>query len=329
MRRSLAWLVVLPVLLAACGDGSDETGDSSDAATPSSDRSEPASYVAARVETGHKPCGILGVDGTVWVSNYGDDNLVTVDPESGAVGEPVPTGAAPCGLASGAGSIWVEDYGSDQVTRVAVADGAVQATYDVGSSPYDVTFAGGAAWATNYGDGSVSRIDAASGAVTTIETGGTPIGIAPAGGKVWVGLGDAGIAAIDVASGAVAATIETDGAAGWTAYDADHVWVNVGSTVVEIDPATATITRTVAVGDKPLDGTVAGGRVWVGDGAAGGDLYWFPVEGDDAEAQSVPSTLQNPFVAAELGGQLWVVDFVGTEVVRIDPAQVGLDQDQD
>ena len=314
--------MVLTVLLAACGDDTDVSGDDG-GASGSSVPSETPSYVAARVETGHKPCGILGVDGTVWVSNYGDNNLVAVDPESGEVGEPVSTGSAPCGLAAGAGSIWVEDYGSDQVTRVSMADGTVEATYEVGASPYDVTFADGAAWATNYADGTVSRIDAASGKVTAIDTGGTPIGIAPAAGKVWVGLGDAGIAAIDTGTGEVSDTIDTEGSAGWTAYDDDHVWVNVGSTVVEIEPATAAITRTVAVGDKPLDGTVADGRVWVGDGAAEGNLYWFPVDGDDTEAQSVSSTLHNPFVAAELDGQLWLVDFVGTEVVRIDPAEIG------
>lgn len=312
-------VVAALLLTAGCG------GSAGDATTRASDPSPTGSpsYVTARVSTGHKPCGILGVDGTVWVSNYGDDSLVSVDPDSGEVGEPVPTGGAPCGLAFGAGSIWVEDYGSDQVTRVSAADRVVEATYDVGASPFDVTFVDGAAWVTNHGDGTVSRIDAATGVVTSIETGGTPTGIAPAGGKVWVGLGEAGIAAIDTSTAAVTGRVAVDGPAGWTAYDEAHVWVNVGATVVQIDPATASVTRTVAVGDKPLDGTVAGGRVWVGDGGAEGDLYSFPVDGDDTTARAVPSTLHNPFVAAELDGLLWVVDFVGSDVVAIDPSKAG------
>ena len=322
------WLALPTLVLAACGGDGDSGGASEGSASGSpsdgASSSEPPAYVAARVTTGHKPCGILGVEGKVWVSNYGDNNLVTVDPATGEVGPPSPTGAGPCGLAFGAGSIWVEDFDSDQVTRVSAATGSVEATYDVGNQPYDVTFADGAAWATNYGDGTVSRIDAASGRVTRIDTGGTPIGIAPAGGKVWVGLGGEGIAAIDTGTSEVSDRIDTQGgAAGWTAYDDTHVWVNVDSTVVQIDPATAKVTRSVTVGDKPLDGTVVDGRVWVGDGGAPGDIYWFPVDGDTTEAGSVPSTVHNPFVAAELDGQLWVVDFVGTDVVRIDPAQVG------
>jgi YVTN family beta-propeller protein len=320
MRRSAVWLGSFLLLLTACGGADDGGGSASSGKSPSP---KPPAYAAARVSTGHKPCGILGVDGTVWVSNYGDNNLVAIDPATGAVGAPAATGSAPCGLAYGAGSIWVEDFGSDQVTRVSAADGSVEATYEVGGQPYDVTFADGAAWVTNYADGTVSRIDAASGKVTAIKTGGTPIGIAPAGGRVWVGLGPAGIAAIDTATAKVVAKVETTEKAGWTAYDPDHVWVNVGDTVVQLDPASATVTRTVAVGTRPLDGTVADGRVWVGDGGAGGDLYWFSVDGDETTAESVPSTVQNPFVAAELDGQLWVVDFLGSDVVRIDPSQIG------
>jgi YVTN family beta-propeller protein len=322
MLRPAVWFLLVPLVLSACdGSGADHasTGSPASEASTATATADPA-YVVARVSTGHKPCGILGVEGRVWVSNYGDNTLVSVDPATGDVGPPAQTGSAPCGLAYGAGSIWVEDFGGDQVTRVSVADGTVQATYDVGDQPYDVTFAAGAAWVTNYGDGTVSRIDARSGQVTEVETGGTPIGIAPAGGKVWVGLGSEGIAAIDTATAEVTATLAGD-QAGWTAYDDSHVWVNLGETVVQIDPATATVTRTITVGSRPEDGTVAAGRVWVGDGR--GDLYWFPVDGDDTQAQSVPSSVQNPFVAAELDGQLWLVDFLGTDVVRVDPALVG------
>ena len=82
-------------------------------------RPSPA-YVVARVEVGHQPCGILGADGKVWVSIYGDDTSWSDRPrEPGAVERSDPDRRAqPCGLAFGAGSIWVEDYGSDEVTRV-------------------------------------------------------------------------------------------------------------------------------------------------------------------------------------------------------------------
>ena len=69
-------------------------------------------------------------------ATFGDDSLRTVDPRTLAVGKPVKVGDEPCGLAVGAGSLWVEDYGSDQVTRVDVRNGRVEHTYRVGASPY-------------------------------------------------------------------------------------------------------------------------------------------------------------------------------------------------
>jgi hypothetical protein len=311
-------LAAAVMVVAGCGSDEAHTPEAR-TSSPAAGPSEAPPYVVARVTTGSQPCGILGVDGAVWVSDFRDATLVRVDPSSGAVGAPATTGSEPCGLAAGAGSIWVEDYGSDEVTRVSIADGIVQATYDVGHQPYDVTFAAGAAWVTNYSSGSVSRIDARSGTVTEIETGGTPIGIAPAHGKVWVGAGDAGIVAIDTRTSKVTDTIPTGGQAGWTAYDADHVWVNVDDTVVEVDAATGKAAPGIQVGTKPEDGTVVGGDVWVPDRS--GDLYRVPVAG--GPATTVPSTVGNPFVAAELDGMLWLVDFAGTDVVGIDPALIG------
>jgi YVTN family beta-propeller protein len=330
MRRT--WMTVLVLagagLVGGCGGSSDDPGQP-DAASDSPSTSPTSSattaaptrapYAVARITTGSAPCGILGVDGAVWVSNFGDDNLVRIDPATGTVGAPIPTGDQPCGLASGSGSIWVEDYGSDEVTRVSAADGSVEATYKVGASPYDVTFADGAAWVTNWGDGSVSRIDAASGKVTEIETGGTPIGIAPAAGKVWVGAGAQGIVSIDTKTSKVVDEIGTSDLAGWTAYDGDHVWINVGPSVVDVDATTGKAGPPIALGAKPEDGTVVGGDVWVGDRS--GVLYRFPESG--GPAVEVPSTVGDPFVAAELDGKLWVVDFSGTDVVQIDPALVG------
>ena len=294
-------LAALAVLVAGCGG---------------SDQQEPeAAYAPDRVETGQQPCGILGADDRIWVSNYSEDTLVTVDPDTLEVGQPVDVGGSPCGLAYGAGSIWVEDFGSNEVTRVSTSTGKVQETYDVGSQPYDVTFADGAAWVTDFGSGTVSRIDAHTGKVSAIDVGGTPIGIAPAGGAVWIGLGTAGIVGIDTRTRELTRVDVDGGKAGWTAYDDAHVWVNVDETVVEVDPADGSIVATTPVGPNPEDGTVLDDEVWVGD--KDGDLYRFATDGGTATTH--PSGVDNPFVVAGWDGRLWAVDFTGTEVVRIDP----------
>ncbi len=273
-------------------------------------------WVTGRVTTGDKPCGILGAAGRIWVSDYGNDDLVAVDPDTLHVGRSIEVGSMPCGLAYGAGSIWVEDYGSGQVTRVAASTMRVQHTYRVGPSPYDVTFAAGAAWVSNYGDGTVSRIDAGTGRVTSVPVGGTPIGIAASGGLVWAGIG-IGIVAIDPGTGRVVHRLRTPGAAGWTAYAGDRVWVNVGHQVWELDGRTGRVVARHRAGPQPEDGSVVGGVTWVPD--ADGSLRRY---GDRVSSAPVPSGVGNPFVLAGYRGRVWVVDFTGTDVVRIDPSRV-------
>ena len=327
-RAPLAPAVLALAVLAASGCGGDSaprggpvgSDPASGGATGAESTQADPAYVVQRVEAGNLPCGILGAAGRVWVSLYGDDAVVWIDPSTGEVSAPIETGVQPCGLAFGAGSIWVEDYGSDEVTRVNATDGTVEGTFAVGRAPYDVVFADGAAWVTDFSSGTVSRIDAATGKVTSTDVGGQPTGIAAAGGKVWAGLKTEGIVGIDTGTGKVTDTLPTDLYATWTAAVDDQVWVNVGDTVVKVDPGTGTVVGTVAVGDRPADGAVVGDEVWVGD--HDGMLYRFPTDATDGEATPVESGVGNPFVANELDGLLWVADFQGTDVVAIDPSKV-------
>jgi YVTN family beta-propeller protein len=324
-RRVAGGVVVLLVvgLLSACSSGSDRSADPGATSTPEAPaatgarepKADPA-YIVERLKVGKRPCGILGAAGKIWVSLYGENKLVAIDPDTGEIGKPTSVGASPCGLAFGAGSIWVENYGENDVTRVDADSGKVQATIAVGGAPYDVTFAAGSAWVTNYVDGSVTRIDAASGKATTIKVGGSPTGIAPTPGAVWVAVGAPGLVKIDAHTGTVVDRVDVAGLAGWTAYHGDTVWVGVGSTEVEVDGSTGEIARRVDVGRKPLDGDVLDGVVWVPDGA--GDLY--PIEASTGKPLGhLASGTGNPFVISGYDGKVWAVDFAGEDVVAIDP----------
>jgi len=305
----------LLVLVAGCG------GTPAPSATAASGTGGDPAYVVARVRTGSQPCGVLVAAGKVWVSNYGDSTLVSVDPVTRAVSAPVEVGTSPCGLAFGAGSIWVENYGGNSVTRVDASTGAVQATVPVGNAPYDVTFADGAAWVTDYTDGTVSRVDATTNVRTVVKVGDTPIGIAHTPGAVWVPLPTSGrLARIDTGTLAVTEVPLAPGI-GWTAYDDHDVWVGNGTTgtVTRVDGASARVMATMTVGPKPLDGDVLDGTVWVPD--KNGSLY--PVDiAANTVGPAVPADTANPFVVSGGDHLLWVVDFAGTDVVAIDPAKV-------
>jgi YVTN family beta-propeller protein len=285
---------------------------------------------AARIHLGQQPCGIVATGTRIWVSNYGDGTLRSIDPATNRPGPPIPVGASPCGLAVGAGSVWVENYGSNDVTRVDAATGAVQATIDVGSSPYDVTFAAGAAWVTDYADGTVSRIDAATNRRTVIHTGGNPTGIVPAAGGLWVGLGgpvtEAGttytVVRIDENGAAVTDRLNAGRRPTWTASDGTSVWLSDAgnNSVIRVDPKARRVLDSQPLGASvPLDGDAAAGAVWIPD--KGGRLYRIdPASGKVTGRYD--SGVGVPFVISGSGSTLWVVDYSGTDVVRLDLSAV-------
>jgi YVTN family beta-propeller protein len=312
-------LVLAIVVLSGCGG----SGGTATPAKHSGSVGPPVPpYVADRTALGSKPCGIQVAGDRVWVSNYGDGTVQWFDRHTGAASPPVEVGNQPCGVAVGGGSVWVEDFGSNEVTRVDQRTGRVRATIGVGGAPYDVAFAAGAAWVTDYADGTVSRVDARTGHRTVIDVGGQPTGIAPAAGGLWVGLGGSGdIVRIDAGSSRVTDRLKAAGGATWTAYSDDTVWVSdpTSGAVTRVDAVRRRVVATVPVGATPLDGVVVDGAVYVPD--ADGRIFRIDPATNTVTA-TLDSTVANPFVITGDDGQLWAVDFKGTEAVRIDLHQV-------
>lgn len=275
--------------------------------------------VTGRVTLGDKPCGVVGGGGRVWVSVFGEATLYSVDPETMVRSAPIPVGDSPCGLAVGGGSVWVENYGSDDVTRVDLKTGAVQATIAVGSLPYDVTYAGGAAWVTNYGDGTVTRIDGATQRRTLIQVADRPIGIVAAGHSVWVAHQNGDLLAIDPGTGKVTVRTSIGTAANWTAAHGDDLWVGGRTTnvVVRVDARTGRVVARYDIGALPLDGDVVDGVAWFPDRT--GSIHQLPLD-PASSGRVLDSGVGWPFVIAGYGGRIWVPDFGGTDLVRLDPA---------
>jgi YVTN family beta-propeller protein len=298
MRR--VFVMVLILLVAGCGTRSP-TG--------------PA-YLARSVRLGNAPCGVLEAAGKVWVSNFGDDTLQSVDPATGKASAPVKVGDQPCGLAYGAGSVWVENYGDASLTRVEASTGKVQHTFDVGHRPYDVAFAAGAAWVTDWADGTVSRIDATTGRRTVTETSGTPTGIAPSGGSLWVALGGSGVVRIDERTGKVTQRLSLAGSPTWTAYDATSVWFSRRGGLTKVDSHTGKVLAQVPICPIPQDGAIdERGRLWVP--CKDGSVWQLDSE-RTTRLGHWSLHEKNPFVLDAHGHTLWVPDFAGTTLRGVD-----------
>jgi len=332
MSRAAVWVVV-GLLAAGCASGSagrtagpsPQPPSSSPSASSSSPDAPLPSYVVARVSLGKQPCAVAAGFGSVWVALLGEDTVLRLDPRTRRVLARIKTGNQPCGMAIGAGSVWVEDYGEGTATRIDGATNAVLAKPEVGPQPYDVTFAFGAAWVTNYGDNTVSRIDAKTGKVRSLPVGQLPTGAAQAGGAVWVtNKGDGTVSRIDPVSLKVR-TVSVGGQPTWVAYTGPRGatwWAADGGTndVLELSGATGRVLRRLPTSAVPNDGDVVAGVVWVPD--FGGHVSgWSAATGRPVGhgPWALPG-VGNPFVLAGGFGQLWVVDFKGSDLWELDPS---------
>lgn len=314
VSASAALLVV--VIAAGCGGQSHSR---TPPAAPDASSANGRPYIVASVDVGNQPCAVEGGFGSIWVSLYGEGEELRIDPATHRVIARIRTGFGPCGIAVGAGSVWVEDYNSNRVTRIDPKSNTVAASIKTGASPYDVTFADGAAWVTNFGSNSVTKVDAANNRTRTIRVGASPTGIAPAGGAIWAtNMADGTVSRIGPRTLAVRTT-KIGGSPSWTAWGDGRLWVSNGTGIDDVAVGSGRASHRVGLSGKPNDGDIVGGDVWVTDSS--GTLH----EVDASTGRKLgawPLGLNDPFVLAGYAGELWVVDYMGTNLAEIDPAKL-------
>jgi YVTN family beta-propeller protein len=300
----------LAMLVAGCA------GATSSSSPPPAGPAAVHPHVIASMRVGARPCAVEGGYGSLWVSLYGSETELKIDPKTLKTLDRIHVGQAPCGIAVGAGSVWVENFKGNSVSRIDPTTDKVIATITTGLAPYDVTFAAGAAWVTNYNVATVTRIDAMTDKTSTIKVGNNPNGIAPGLDAVWVtNRGDGTVSRIDPATLHVT-TQRVGTAPSWTAWGDAELWVADNGQLDQVQLATGKAGQVVALDSQPNDGDIVGGVVWVPDSS--GTLNALnAVTG--APLGTLALHLHNPFVLAGYAGSLWVVDFSGTKLEQIAP----------
>lgn len=227
------------------------------------------------IGTGTSASDIAVGEGAVWVASGSEGTLLRIDPRTNAVVRTIPLGGpdklAPEGVYSvvtGGGAVWVGS-GSGAVLKIDPATDREVDRVPVGPTPTDIAFGNGELWVVRIG-GRVLRIDPAKGALTgTVAAAPYARAIAAGVGGVWVT--DATFdghglvwriepATVTISGGPT--TLPTPPAG--VATGGGAVWVAGGSsgTVIEIDPASGS-TRSIRVGNAPLDVAYGGGELWV------------------------------------------------------------------
>ena len=167
--------------------------------------------------------------GSVWALDNGS-TLYRLDPANGRIVKriQIPASAA-YNVWIGGGAVWVDDQGA-AVLRVSPSANTVVARVPVGDGPADMVFRGTQAWVITHRDNTVFRIDMASNVATRL-------------GRVGDG---------------------TAAAAERLALLGDGLWITGrGVSLVEMDPASGAIRRTVDIGGTGIDVVSAAGALWV------------------------------------------------------------------
>jgi len=115
--------------------------------------------VVARVRTGDKPCAAIEAAGGLWVTNFGDDTVVKIDPARNRVVARYETASQPCGVAFAAGSLWIGSVGGQVLQQLDPNTGEIKAEIPAGGQIYDVQAGFDSVWLDNYQSNEVLRVD--------------------------------------------------------------------------------------------------------------------------------------------------------------------------
>ena len=251
------------------------------------DRFEPAANTVVRldpasgdvlggVRVGTTPTVLASDVDRLWVANFDDKTIQSVDLSTGTAGA-AQGGllANPTGLAVGGGFVWVANGFAGQVVRIDPSQPNAVVPIEVGSGAQGIAFGFDHAWIAQPNESVLLQLDPLTDGIDTVDLGegADPRDVTIGAGTVWVAdsLG-ARVLAIDPSSLAVVRDIPLlQGHPTRIAFGAGYVWVTSidSNSLTRIDPVSGQSTTIEDVGNAPLGVAAGPGGVWVacsGDG---------------------------------------------------------------
>ena len=264
------------------------------------------------------PIDVIGLDGSVWVSQIHADDVLRLDPVTGALTATVSTGtdSGPGSFATDGTSLFIPNQRGTGVSKIDPATNTVvgvaeQGTANLGASP---AIAAGSLWVSDE-DGTGYRIDPTTlSTVAKVQAGG---GYVVVGDLVW-GTTDKGLTVTDPATNTVT---QTTACCGWPGLSLDGtVWAFPGDhTVVVVDGGTQLVRSTFDFGMDVSTGTAGAGYVWLLAPSAQFDhsrvLKVEPATGAVLGIASLPGLA--PTTLRVIGDQIWVTSFDSGKVMRL------------
>jgi DNA-binding beta-propeller fold protein YncE len=210
----------------------------------------------------------------LWVSVFGADQVVAVDPRTAEVVRRVHVAGQPEGLVSAFGRVWVVRQQAQRLTEITTS--GVGRSFRLGEEPRLVAASDSALFASNFGAGTVTRVDPQSKKTATSEklcTG--PQDMVAIGDVLWVACTpDNKVVAVDAQTLRRLGKVSIDGEPDALFYDGSSLYVvtTAGPTIVELnhDPQHPAALHRKALGEAaPLfdqanvDALRVAGKWWV------------------------------------------------------------------
>jgi class 3 adenylate cyclase/streptogramin lyase len=278
-------LVILGVVAAAVVPfvvmrGGGKEGGLRPPAVDSVARIDPAAGdIPGAIPVGRTPIAIAAGNGKVWVANFDDGTVQSIDPSSNEASSAIGLGfdQAPSGIAVGGGYVWITSSTTGFLYRLDPAQSHAIVPVDLGVGVNGVAYGDDAVWVTNSVSEAVLRIDPRDpqAQADTIDLPGSkPAGIAVGAGSVWVAESLKGVVArIDPNQMKVVATIPLlEGSTpDELAFGEGFVWATETqkNEVFRIDPDVNRGTTITGVGTGPAGVAVGDGFVWVANSLDG------------------------------------------------------------
>ena len=217
--------------------------------------------------------------GSVWALDSGS-TLYRIDPGRTRVTKRIQLGAsAAYNIWIGADAVWIADDQGAALLRVSRSTNKVVARIPVGDGPADMVFRGAQAWAITHRDNTVFRIDTATNDATRLGVvGGSDAAaerLALLGDGLWITGRGVGLVELDPTSGAVRRTIDIGGTGIDVVSAVGALWVPVRMPAVDrTGLPTMTAVRRVGADGSVKTVATARGRVDVHGLAAGLGSVW-------------------------------------------------------
>jgi class 3 adenylate cyclase/streptogramin lyase len=269
-------VLVIPPLVS----GGGKTGGLPAPAVDTIVRLDPSTdEVLGAIRIGRTPIAVATGEGMVWVANFDDGTIQSVDPSTNIASPAIGLGfdQAPSGIAVGGGFVWITCSTTGVLFQYDPGQSHRFVPVDLGVGVTGVAYGEGAVWVTNSQSETVLRIDPenpkAVPRTIELEEGSRPAGIAVGAGSVWVAESLKGVVArIDTNRMEVVGTVPLlQGDPDQVAFGEGFVWASVPleDAVLRIDPLLDQGTTITGVGNSPAGIAAADGFAWVANGLDG------------------------------------------------------------